>query len=108
MAPWANSAKHENARPHAKVVSIGLGPNAVDTSYRQHYEYAKTGKVEDNGGGDDVQSFASMSTGKHPGGMGKHLRDGARGAGKPIRHTRGRFPAQASPDHGDHDGFGTG
>ncbi len=28
--------------------------------------------------------------------------DGKRGAERPIRHTKGKMPAQAGPDHGPH------
>lgn len=28
--------------------------------------------------------------------------DGSRGADKPVRHTKGKMPAQANPDHGPH------
>lgn len=28
--------------------------------------------------------------------------DGMRGAAKPVKHTKGKMPAQAGPDHGPH------
>jgi hypothetical protein len=28
--------------------------------------------------------------------------DGARSAGKPVKHSKGKMPAQAGPDHGPH------
>lgn len=30
------------------------------------------------------------------------MADGARGADKPVKHTKGKMPAQAGPDHGPH------
>lgn len=37
----------------------------------------------------------------------KMLSDSERGAGMPVKHTRGKMPSQAMPDHGDH-GYGSG
>lgn len=49
----------------------------------------------------DVQDMSSLSAGNGFSGKTRgHMSDGARGAGKPIKHTRGRHPAQAAPDHG--------
>lgn len=32
-----------------------------------------------------------------------HVGDGdRRGAGKPVKHTKGEFPSQSAPDHGPH------
>lgn len=32
----------------------------------------------------------------------KMMKDDVRGAGKPVKHTAGKYPAQAMPDHGPH------
>ncbi|WP_213775076.1 hypothetical protein [Bradyrhizobium sp. dw_78] len=32
----------------------------------------------------------------------KVLRDHERGTGKPVRYSKGKLPAQAEADHGDH------
>jgi hypothetical protein len=38
----------------------------------------------------------------------KMLSDGDRGAGMPVKHSKGMMPAQAAPDHGPHGPMDTG
>ena len=45
----------------------------------------------------DERKGASMGEPK-----GKMLKDGDRGAGMPVKHTPGKMPSQAQPDHGPH------
>ena len=33
---------------------------------------------------------------------GSTMKDGERGAGMPVKHTSGKMPSQAMPDHGPH------
>jgi hypothetical protein len=37
----------------------------------------------------------------------KMLSDSERGAGMPVKHTKGKMPSQANADHGPH-GYGSG
>lgn len=76
------------------VAGEGSGP------IKQHQMIARGGSgmsSEDFG----VQSMAALSRGNGYAGSGsKYLGDSARGAGKPVKHTQGKYPAQAAPDHG--------
>jgi len=59
------------------------------------------------GGDFGCKSIESMSAGQHPDhamGTGEKpaMKDGERGIGGGIQHTKGMMPAQAAPNHGPH------
>lgn len=71
----------------------GAGP------IKAHQTMARGGSSD--GGSFGVQQLSSLSRGGSTAGQGSmKLSDGQRGAGTPIKHTRGKSPAQAAPDHG--------
>lgn len=77
---------------------------AYDSGLRQHQNMARGDGVASGDfgckpveSGRCMGSVADMTKG--------HVADGdKRGAGKPVKHTPGKMPSQAMPDHGPHKG----
>lgn len=66
---------------------------------KQHQMIARGGAGMSGNFG--AQQMASLSRGNGFSGQGSmKLPDGARGASTPVKHAKGKAPAQAAPDHG--------
>jgi hypothetical protein len=68
---------------------------------RQHKAMATGGKMAEGDFGVkswDCHDGPKMANDPKKGPVG----DSARGADKPVKHTKGKMPAQAGPDHGPH------
>ena len=64
-------------------------------------------KGGDNFGVKAIHSGGSENTDRTMGtGMKREMGDGERGIGDSVMHTKGKMPAQASPDHGPHNTSG--
>lgn len=68
---------------------------------RQHQTMARDNQPM-KGGDFGCQSLESMRGPEMDGPKGKELSAGARAVGKPIHHTRDKYPAQSQVDHGKH------
>lgn len=80
--------------------------NVMDGSAGMSPRKAMASGMGDGGGNFGVKSFMETNGGmQHPDhkmgtGAKGHMRDGERGIGGAITHTKGMHPAQAAPDHG--------
>ncbi len=54
------------------------------------------------GGDFGCEPLSSMSKGNGEMHSAKPIKDEDRAAGKPIKHSSGKHPSQANPDHGPH------